>query len=64
MSIAHPPDTSWELIYINTSIDAYFGTIVASYKKDTAVFNIPGLGNFIQDFVKNCTQSNLNLNTF
>lgn len=40
-----------------------FGTTVAYYKKDIVVFNMPGLGNFIQDFDKNYPQSNINLDT-
>lgn len=35
-----------------------------AYKKDIVVFNMPGLGNFIQDFDKNYPQSNINLDTF
>lgn len=33
------------------------------YKEDIAVFNMLGLGNFIQDFDKNYSQSNINLDT-
>lgn len=37
-----------------------YETIVVYYKEDIAVFNMPGLGNFIQDFDKNYPQSNIN----
>jgi hypothetical protein len=40
------------------------GTTVAYYKEITAVFIMPYLGNFIQDFDKNDPQSNINLDTF
>lgn len=40
-----------------------FRTIVAYYKKDIVVFNMPRLDNFIQDFDKNYPQSNINLDT-
>lgn len=40
-----------------------FGTKVAYCKEDIVVFNMPGLGNFIQDFDKNYPQSNINLDT-
>ena len=35
-----------------------------SYKKEIVVFNMPDLGNFIQDFHKNYPQSNIKLRHF
>lgn len=37
---------------------------MAYYKEDIAVFNMPDVGNFIQDFDKTYPQSNINLDTF
>lgn len=59
------------MTYLNVYIDVYiwdnsglFFLIVAYYKENIAVFTMPGLGNFIQDFDKNYPLNTVNLDTF
>lgn len=59
----HPPDISLGLVCLIFILVFIFGTTVAYYKKDIAIFNMPRLDNFIQDFDKNYPQSNINLDT-